>query len=402
MSYVHSLSEEIGSGRGRPLLLKTGARLASLVRQTVLPSPFPGPRVYLQRLLVLCVFLPLLIALQLVHWIGFLLDEILFRGYRRIDIRQPVFILGTPRSGTTFMHRLVALHGGTTTFSTWECLLAPSISERYLWQAVAALDRLLGRPAGRLAGWIGRQLFAWLDDVHPLALSAPEEDYFALLPVLSCFLLVVPFPEADWLWRLARFDRDVDAEERRQLLGWYRRCLQKHLYFHGRDRVLVSKNASFAGMAASLVEAFPDARLIICERDALAVIRSQFRALRGGMKLFAIQENDSRFRSNLLDSLSFYYQNLDRIEAALDPGRVIRVPLWTLSEDPRSVLGRIGERFGLAGDERLTRALEDYEASKRPRREMPVRDGMLSPWGIDAAEVGQRFAAWRHDEGLRI
>ena len=31
-----------------------------------------------------------------------LVDEILFRGYRNIEIKAPVFIVGQPRSGTTF------------------------------------------------------------------------------------------------------------------------------------------------------------------------------------------------------------------------------------------------------------------------------------------------------------
>lgn len=384
------------------MLLITVARIFSLLRQTLLPSPFPGVVRYLQRLLVLLVFLPMLLLLQLMHWLGFLLDEILFRGYRDIDVKEPVFVLGVPRSGTTFMHRLLAHHDGFTTFTTWECFLAPSITERYLWLGFGALDRRIGRPFGRLLGWVERRLFGWLDDVHPMSFAAPEEDYFALLPVLSCFILIVPFPEADWLWRLGRFDRDASPEERERLLRWYRRCLQKHLYVRGRDKVLLSKNASFAGMAGSLVDEFPDCRLIVCERDALAVIHSQFNSLKDGMRLFGVSENDLRFKNNLLDCLNFYYENLDEVSARHPERQVHRVPLWSLSTEPRTVMTVIADRMRLPIPPALDAELTAYEAARKPGPRPAVTGRVLAGWGFDADELGRRFSAWRHDEGLRI
>jgi hypothetical protein len=384
------------------MLTMTAVRVLSLFRQILLPARYPGIWRYLQRVVVLLLFLPLLLLLQALHWVGFLLDEILFRGYRDVEIREPVFVLGVPRSGTTFMHRLLAHHEEFTTFSTWECLFAPSISQRYLWLGVAAADRRMGRPLGRLLGWIERGLFGWLDDVHPMRLDAPEEDYFALLPVLSCFILVVPFPDAEWLWRLGRFDRDATPAERRRLLGWYRRCLQRHLYVHGPDKRLLSKNASFAGLAGSLVEDYPDSHLVLCERDAIAVIRSQFQSLRAGMRLFGIAENDESFRQNLLDCLKFYYENLDRVRAVHPAGRVFRVPLWTLSNEPRAVMTELCDGLSLTLPASLRAELSAYEASRKPRTERPFTAAGFSRWGIDTAEVLQRFGPWRHEEGLRI
>lgn len=296
------------------MFLKSGARLASLLRQAVFPVPFPGSRAWRRRVAVLALCLPPFLALQLMHWIGFLLDEVLFRGYRRIDVREPVFVLGVPRSGTTFMHRLLAEDPAFTTFSMWECLFAPSIAERYLWRGVAAIDRRIGRPLGRLAGLIERRVSRSMDGIHPTSLRAPEEDYLVFLPLFCSFILIVPFPEAEWVWRMARFDRNVDQTERIALIRWYRRCLQKHLYVNGRDRTILSKNASFAGMAGSLVDAFPGCRLVICERDALQAVASQFNSLAGGLRLFGVSPDAPRFRRRLLDCLDFYYENLARVE----------------------------------------------------------------------------------------
>jgi hypothetical protein len=35
------------------------------------------------------------------------LDRVFFRGYRKQPIDRPIFIVGNPRSGTTFLHRLL-------------------------------------------------------------------------------------------------------------------------------------------------------------------------------------------------------------------------------------------------------------------------------------------------------
>jgi len=61
---------------------------------------------------------------QLMHWLGFLLDDIFFRGYRTIDIKKPVFIVGIPRSGTTLFQRVLARDiDNFTGYDLWELLL---------------------------------------------------------------------------------------------------------------------------------------------------------------------------------------------------------------------------------------------------------------------------------------
>ena len=60
-----------------------------------------------KRILVLLVWLILFIPAQILNRIFFLFDDLLFPGYRSQEVKQPVFIIGNPRSGTTFLHRLL-------------------------------------------------------------------------------------------------------------------------------------------------------------------------------------------------------------------------------------------------------------------------------------------------------
>jgi hypothetical protein len=382
------------------VVLRTGLRTLGLMRQALFPSPFPGVWQYLRRVLILVVFLPALLILQVSHWIGFLLDEFLFRRYRRVDVRHPVFVLGVPRSGTTFLHRLLAEDAEFTTFSTWECLFAPSITERYVYLCVAAIDRRIGRPFGRVVNWFEARLLDATKDVHPTSLTAPEEDYLVFLPLLCCFILVVPFPESDWLWRMGQFDRDMPKAEREILLRWYRRCLQKHLYFHGPSRTLLSKNAAFAGMAISLVDAFPDCRLVVCERDAVMGIASQFSSLSAGLSLFGVAPTDVRFRRKLLDCLHFYYENLAAVRGRLGNDRLCNVPLWNLSRETPRILSEIYERIGRPVPSAVEAAIAAYES--RSRRSARKCAPPLTQWGLDPDEISTRFARWRQEEAIRI
>ena len=88
------------------LFLKSLGRYLSLLLQ-LLTSPRHDGRRLTGFLLVLGA-IPLLVAVQLLHWLTFLLDEIFYRGYRDVPVRQPLFVLGPPRTGTTHLHRVLS------------------------------------------------------------------------------------------------------------------------------------------------------------------------------------------------------------------------------------------------------------------------------------------------------
>jgi hypothetical protein len=60
-----------------------------------------------KRIFALTVFLLIYIPTEIIAWICFGLDEIFFPNYRMQEVKSPVFIIGNPRSGTTFTHRLI-------------------------------------------------------------------------------------------------------------------------------------------------------------------------------------------------------------------------------------------------------------------------------------------------------
>lgn len=329
------------------LILTSAGRLLRLSWQALWPAASARPGPALRRALVMLGFLPLFGLVQIVHWIGLLLDEILFPGYRRVEIREPLFVLGVPRSGTTHLHRVLARDPQFTTFSTWECLFAPSVTQRRLWMGVGWLDVRLGRPLGRLLSWLERGAFSGMKSIHPMGLGDPEEDYLALIPLLACFILVLPFPRDPYLWRMGTFDRDMPAAERARLMAFYRGCLQRHLYVHGPDKRLLSKNAAFAPLAGSLRETFPDARFLVCLREPAATLPSQLSAVESGLRFFGSLAAMPGFRDRLAAQLGFYYENLERALGGLPEERCAWVTMDALTAQLRETLRLVYGRLGL-------------------------------------------------------
>ena len=306
-----------------------------------------------------------------------------------MKVIAPLFVLGPPRSGTTHLHRVLANDERYTTFRTWECLFGLSVTARKLGLWLARLDALLGRPVSRAAGWLGQKLFRPMDAVHPLELDAPEEDFLCLMPPLACFLLVVPFPRATWLWRLARFDTLATPRERKIHLAYYRAMLQKHLYVHGTDKQLLSKNASFSGMAETLLGEFPDARILACVRDPLEVVPSQLSALRPALAASGFDAVSPTLRDSLIDLLRFYYLHLARV-ADTHPGKLAFLRNTELrGELKASVTGALAA-IGRPADEALTARLTELAGESREFRS--AHQYSLDEFDLSADLIKSRFA----------
>lgn len=261
----------------------------------------------LLRILIFVIALPV----WLLHWICLLADEILFPGYRRQAINRPLFILGVPRSGTTFLHRTLSQDTGRfTTVSTWEVFLAPSILQKKFWLGLATLDRWLGGFGARGLKALEKRLFRGLEGVHDVALEAAEEDYLLLLPLFSCFILFLPFTESRHIWQLARFDWEASEQDKRRIMRFYKACLQKHMYVFGADKRYLSKNAAFASWPQTLHQYFPDADFVVCMREPEKAVPSLLGSLQSGASFFELDLQTGELPGMLVEMMGDYYSHL--------------------------------------------------------------------------------------------
>ncbi|MDE0083025.1 MAG: sulfotransferase [Gammaproteobacteria bacterium] len=385
----------VRAGLGGP---RSAASLVFRLIRLSLPSRPRWAPLTPRRCAILSVLVPAFVLFQLVHWIGFLLDELFFRGYRSVVVKAPVFIVGLPRSGTTNLQRILALDEHVTTMRSWELLLAPSITERKLWLAVAAVDRLLGEPGGRILRWIERIGSARLEAVHPTTLRDPEEDFLLLLPAFACFLLVLAFPEHPDLWRLSRLD-DLDPAERRRLVGFYRSCVQRHLYVVGTERVYVSKNPSFTPFVRTLADAFPDARFLCCVRDPVETVPSQLSSIRGGLAFFGVGRIGGPLAERFVSLMAHYASHALAVSDTLPPDRWAFVPLARMRRDAAGTLTAALVRLEWEIDAAFRLKLE--EASARSRSYRSRHRYSLGEFGLKEAGLVRRFAFLEDRFGFR-
>ncbi|HMA86139.1 MAG TPA: sulfotransferase [Desulfosalsimonadaceae bacterium] len=317
--------------------------------KTFVRSRHTQARLTAKRFFMMAGFFPLLFFVQTMHWIGFILDDILFRKYRSVEIREPVFIVGVPRSGTTFLHRVLANDNERfTTLTLWELILAPSITERKFWLGLGRLDQLIGAPFARLIKWLERRVFGSLDNIHQISLSDPEEDYFALVPIYACFILILPFPFPEELGYLAFFDDEASAADKERIMAFYKSCLKRHLYVRGTDKILFSKNVSFSPMIEALNKTFPDSRIIGTVRNPLAAIPSHISSMMAGAEIF---DNDTRgyeFRDQMIAVQRYAYTHLKERLPVLPEDRQMIVRMEDLKDRLESVVRSIYDRLGYA------------------------------------------------------
>ena len=342
----------------------------------------------LQRIALMLCFWPLFLLVQLMNGAGLLLDYLLFPDFRRVSVRAPLFVVGVPRSGTTFLHRLLAMDERFTTTALWELLFAPSITQRHLWYAVAGLDRRVGRPFARLLLWLERRVLGGLDGVHKTGLLDPEEDYLGLVPVWGCFLmvLVVPTPA---LWRLTFLDRDGTEAEKARLMTAYRRFVQRHLYFHGQHKQLLSKNPSFTPWIDTLSRAFRDARFIGCLRSPSQAVPSQINSILIGARLFEGRDTTEYWREGFLAMLDYYYRHLLAALDSLPANRQFLSVMEVMASNPATTVLDLYRQFGWQADPLFLEKLQEQDA--RARQYRSGHQYSLSALGVDAATLNETF-----------
>ena len=378
----------------------TSPTFRSLFVSVFRPAPFSlrARRIVLGGSL-LCVIFPLCLVNRIALW----LDEVLFPGIRRTRIERPLFIVGPPRSGTTFLHRLVAADDEQfTTTQLWELLFAPAVCQKWCFHFVGAVDRRLGGWLKGFVRFIERRMTSSLNAVHDSSLFLPEEDYFGLQPWNACFLLVIASPDCAAIWRLGHFDEQICADQRRRLLRKYRGVLQRHLYFYGRGRRLLSKNPSFSSWVRSLAAEFPDARFVAPIRCPHECVPSQLSSIRKSLQMFGYDIFEPKLRDNFINLMRFYYENVTQHVPALgadtNGGRGLLVDYKRLCGQPAETLNSILSELGYDVTASTAAAME---AGTRQARQFRSRHKYtLEEFGLCVEDLNREFGEFIDSDDL--
>ena len=120
-----------------------------------------------KRLVVLFLFIPTFLLIQLSNRIFLFLDNFFFRAYKKVKIKKPLFIVGIPRSGTTYIHNVISKNSSIfTTFSLWELIFAPSICQKQIFHFFIKVDTLFGKPLTKVLNLIEKKAFEDQEEIN--------------------------------------------------------------------------------------------------------------------------------------------------------------------------------------------------------------------------------------------
>jgi hypothetical protein len=343
-----------------------------------------------KRLCVLIIIGSLYFITEIITWIGFLFDAILFSGYRRVQVRQPVFVIGPPRSGTTFLQRVLALDTGRfTSMKAWEILFAPSVTQKRFFVTLGKLDSLLGSPLYRLVRTIERRLFKSLTDIHPSSIFEAEEDGMIMLHIFSSAAAFFLFPFAEEFWPYFVFDQEISPKRRSRILGFYKRCVQNHLFVFGTDKIFLSKNPMFSTMVLSLNEVFPDAKFIYLARTPFETVPSTISLISYYFNTLMTPLEPYPFLSEQLEMLDRYYR-YPLIKFAEFPVHRQQIIAYTaLLENPEQTITELFKRFGIELSSDFAQALRHEQ--EKARRYKSRHNYSLDKFGLTPESVAKKY-----------
>ena len=282
---------------------------------------------------------------QFIHWFCFFLDDILFPGHKTQSIEKPLFILGNLRSGSTFLHRLLSRDSETfTSLTTWDIYLTPSVTQKKITQFVAHLDKKLGGHLHRLLHEFDRRTLGKLK-IHRISFFQPEEDENILLHLWDSFWVSFLFPFTGEFPRYQHFDESLSPVHKRRIMTFYKSMLQRHMYATGK-KYFVAKNPAFSPKIETLLEYFPDARIIYLARNPLDMLPSTISWINYARRVFTEPKEKYLYQDEIVDFTQYWYRYpLKYLDAHPSPRHLI-LNYDDLIQRPERVIRSFYEQFG--------------------------------------------------------
>jgi hypothetical protein len=282
---------------------------------------------------------------SLIHWFCFFLDDIFFPAYKNHPIEKPLFILGNLRSGSTFLHRLLSRDVETfTSLTTWDIYLTPSVIQKKITQLVSRLDLKLGGHLHRLLYAFDRRTLGQVR-IHPISFFQPEEDENIHLHIWDGYFVTFLFPFMDEMPDYQHFDEALSPEHKRRIMTFYKSMLQRHMYATGK-KYFVAKNPAFSAKIETLVEFFPDARIIYLARNPLDMLPSTISWINYARRMFTEPKETYLYRDEIVDMTQYWYSHPLRYLDSHPSPRHLILKYDDLIQRPEQVIRSFYEQFG--------------------------------------------------------
>jgi hypothetical protein len=303
------------------------------------------------------------------------------------DVRQPLFIVGLPRTGSTLLHHLLAQDPGSRVAQAWEVMFPSPPPEARTYGSDPRIAK-----AARQLGWFDA-LTPDFKAIHPLGARL----------ALECIAIMSPTflsPRFHTTYHVPTYQEWLERQDLGPAYRFHRRFLQQ-LQWRTPARRWVLKAPAHLFAFDALLETYPDARIVQTHRDPTTVLASVAsltavlqRAFTDELDPLEIGQEVSRRWTNGLDRAMRLRQS-GRVSAE----RFFDVHYHELVRDPMAVIRRIYEHFDIPLTEDAAAAMRRF-LGENPKDKHGAHRYSLSTFGLEADDLVRRFKAYREYYGV--
>jgi len=297
-------------------------------------------------------------------------------------IAVPIFVLGLPRSGTTFLHNLLAQDPSNMAPLAWQTIYPYPLQDRS------------ARRRDRRATMIERQFSSFvrlvpeLPSLHPLDAYAAQE----CIEITGHVMRSLRFDTTHYV---PSYEKWLDREGHLEAYRFHKRFLQ-HLQHQAKSPgVWVLKSPDHIYAMDALLEVYPDARFIFVHRDPLKVMASVARLTEILRAPFTRRidrlQIGRQVTDRWVDGSKLLIAMSERFRSS--PERIFHVRYEYLAMEPVAAIAAIYERFGRSMSERAKSAFM-RKIVERPNGGYGQNHYTLQDYGIDPAVERRRFAPY--------
>lgn len=306
---------------------------------------------------------------------------------RNERIEAPIVIVGLPRTGSTMTHRLLASDPAHTAMLWWEGRHPAMLPGERRGQP--SERRALGRAEVEAVMAASPEAM----DIHPWDFEGADEE---VLLIEHSFHSTVP--EAHM--RLPSYSRWVEAQDHapvyRDLLAMLRYLQWQTPERRGKRWVL--KSPHHLGYMDTLLEVFPDAKIIQTHRDPMQTVPSFCSMCANLAAPLTLAPDAQAIGTHWLRKLSRNLNACMKV-AASKPSSFLDLHFRELARDPIAQMARVyefaGERFGDRADAAM-RAHQEDDAHQADAHAYNLAD-----YGLSEAQIDSLFGAYIKRHRLR-
>ncbi len=300
------------------------------------------------------------------------------------QIERPIFITGWYRSGTTYLHKLLASHPDVRAPQFWE-----------LRRPCPTLDPRSADPRRQIRTvWMESRFHRWLApgfyDIHPMAPEKAEECLHLFEKACAgttAFVITEAKNFAWWLLDQGLHQGYEFFKIQLQLLNWLR---------PGKRWAL--KWPYHLWHLDTLLKTFPDAAVIQLHRDPHDAIPSVCSLAAAARAPFCEHIDTEALGKFWLD---YYEAGLKRsVEARTAAGndQIIDIRYPDLVQNPRAVIEKIQDNIKFTESETWLQSIQDNLVLTPPKRHHYA----MVQYGLNADEIRERFAKYIEDYDLTV